>query len=378
MLPPPSELTQHVLGLCREAGFGAWGVAGVEPSAYERELREWLAAGRQGSMAWLGENLHVKADPGRLLRSARAIVMVAAWYARRGDVDAPVETGKGRVARYARGKDYHKAFKTRLHAVCDRLRAEFPGCECRAFSDIEPMPERELAARAGLGWVGKNTLVIDPRRGSWMALGGFATSLPLVAPPGQRLVADHCGTCTRCIDACPTGAITPWSVDASRCISYLTIENRGPVAAELQGKIGDWAFGCDVCQEVCPHNSARFPSAADGEAAGPANAGGPGGGAMPAGAEIRGGRATLPLLEVLGWTKEDRTRELSGSVIKRATLATLKRNAVIVLGNQAARSGDASMLERLRQLAADEREDALVRETAAGVVRRLDAASAQE
>jgi epoxyqueuosine reductase len=315
-------------------------------------------------MAWLGENLHVKADPGRLLRSARAIVMVAAWYARRGEVDAPAEAGRGRVARYARGGDYHKAFKKRLHSVCDRLREEFPGCECRAFSDIEPMPERELAARAGLGWVGKHTLVIDPKRVSLMALGGFSTSLPLVAPPEQRVAADHCGTCTRCIDACPTACITPWSVDASRCISYLTIENRGPVAEDLQERVGDWVFGCDVCQEVCPHNSARA-GASDAEPGG-------GGGGGSAGAEIRGVRSTLPLLDVLGWSKEDRTHQLSGSVIKRATLVTLKRNAVLALGNQATRSKDAAILERLRLVAADQREDALVRETAAGVVRRLE------
>ncbi|MEZ6232715.1 MAG: tRNA epoxyqueuosine(34) reductase QueG [Phycisphaerales bacterium] len=355
-LPSPTDLTRAVLDRCAAAGFERSGVATPEPSVHQRELHEWLAAGKQGSMAWLAEHLHVRTDPGRLLRGSRAIVMVAARYAARGDADAATPEGHGRIARYARGSDYHRAFKKRLHAICDELRAAYPGHECRAFTDIEPMPERELAARAGIGWIGKHTLVIEPRLGSWLVLGGFATTLPLEAPAEQRATADHCGTCTRCIDACPTACITPYGVDASRCISYLTIERREVIDPEVQGRMGDWLFGCDVCQEVCPHNSAR---------------GGDAGGASPGIPEIVGERRTLGLLDVLGWTPEDRTAALPGSVIKRATLLTLKRNALIVVGNQLARRRDGALLGRVQAIASDPDEPALLRETAVGVLARL-------
>jgi len=205
--------------------------------------------------------------------------------------------------------------------------------------------------------VGKHTLVIHPQDGSWMTLGGFATTLPLEALEDQAEAIDRCGTCTRCIEACPTGAITPYSVDASRCISYLTIERRETIAPEFHRAIGEWVFGCDVCQEVCPHNSTR-PGQAE---------------ASGVGAEAVGpGHARLPLLEVLGWTAEDRTAALSKSVIKRATLVTLKRNAVIVLGNRLLRRAEAGVLERLREIAADEAEAELVRGAAREVVERVE------
>ena len=354
-LPSPSELTRLVLDRCAAAGFERSGIATPEPSVYQQELHEWLEAGKQGTMAWLAEHLHVRTDPGRLLRGSRAIVMVAARYAPRGDVDPPTPEGHGRIARYARGSDYHRAFKKRLHAICDELRASYPGHECRAFTDIEPMPERELAARAGIGWIGKHTLVIEPRLGSWLLLGGFATTLPLQAPPEQREVPDHCGTCTRCIDACPTGCITPYSVDASRCISYLAIERREPIGPEVQSQMGDWLFGCDVCQEVCPHNSGRGPDQQRVEG-------------LP---EIAGERRTLPLLDVLGWTPEARSAALPNSVIKRATLLTLKRNAIIALGNRATGGRRESVARRLRGIVGDSAEPELLRRTAADVLVRI-------
>src|SRR5262249_20142541 len=139
----------------------------------------------------------------------------------------------------------------------DSLRERFPAEQFRAFVDTAPVMEREHAARAGLGWIGKHTLIIHPRLGSYMLLGGVLTTMDIPAPAAQRRVTDHCGTCTRCIDACPTAAITPYSVDATRCISYLTIEHRGEIDPALHEGIGDWLFGCDVCQEVCPHNGGR-------------------------------------------------------------------------------------------------------------------------
>jgi epoxyqueuosine reductase len=259
------------------------------------------------------------------------------------------------VARYARGRDYHVVMKKRLHALADALRARFAGEEFRAFVDTAPVLEREYAARAGLGWIGRNSLLIHPRVGSYVLLGGLLTTMELEAPLEQTVVADHCGTCTRCVEACPTGAIAGGgerSVDASRCISYLTIERRLPVAEEFHRAMGDWVYGCDVCQEVCPHNSARE---------------GPG---VMVREEYAPSRRGFDLLGVLGWTEEDRRREFGGSAMKRATLAMMKRNAVIAVGNELSRRADAGLRARLEEIAADEGEEGMVRETAKVVLER--------
>ncbi len=208
--------------------------------------------------------------------------------------------------------------KKRLHELCDALAAEYPGAGFRAFVDTAPVMERELSLRAGLGWIGKHTLLIHPRLGSYMLLGGVMTTLK-ISDAAAKVEPDHCGTCTRCIDACPTQAITPYSVDARRCISYLTIERRGEIEESLQSQMGEWIFGCDVCQEVCPHNSVR-PAGIEVGAAHEAYA--------PA-------REMLDAIAVLRWTEEDRRRELAGTAMTRAKLEMLKRNALIVVGNAA-------------------------------------------
>jgi epoxyqueuosine reductase len=244
--------------------------------------------------------------------------------------------------------------KRRLYALCDELRERFAGETFRAFVDTAPVMEREHAVRAGLGWFGKHTLLIHPRRGSYLLLGGIVTTLGLDSPRSQRVEADHCGTCTRCIEACPTDAITPYSVDASRCISELTIERRGMIPGEFHEAIGEWLFGCDICQEVCPHNSA------------------PGGGAgrVPVGrahAAYGPKRDSFDLLEVLGWTEADRRAAFAGSALKRAKLGMIRRNALIVAGN-VLREGDVPALRaRIEEIARDEGEEGLVRETARAV-----------
>lgn len=266
-------------------------------------------------MAYMAEHFDVRIDVRRMLEGARSVVMVADQYALRSGGPEPSRPGFGRVARYARGDDYHRVMKKRLHALCDELSGMFPQERFRVFVDTAPVLERELAARCGIGWQGKHTLIINPMLGSYLLLGGFATSLELAPPPEQRLIADHCGTCTRCIDACPTGAIRPYSVSARRCISYLTIEHRGEIEPEFFAPMGDWIFGCDVCQEVCPHNSPRS---------------GPRGSLYPAYAEKRTG---FDLLEVLGWTEDDRREAFKGSSMKRAKLEMIRRNAAIAAGN---------------------------------------------
>lgn len=354
----PAAAATLALRLCEELGFAAAGIAEAVPSAHADNLRDWLAQGKHGSMDYLARHVETRLDPARVLQGARTAIVVADRYAERGSVDGLTPPMHGRVARYARGRDYHAVVKRRLHALCDRLREAMPGEEFRAVVDTAPVLERELAARAGIGWVGKHTLVIRPGQGSYLLLGCVLTTatLKLAAEP----VADHCGTCTRCIDACPTRAITPYSVDASRCISYLTIERRLPIDPALYAPIGDWLYGCDVCQEVCPHNSASTERPARD---------------APAKSPIREDYAprfaSLDLLEVLGWGAADRSRALSGSAMKRATLAMLKRNAILVLGNELAWAPHAAALERVRAIAGDGDEPEMVREAALAVLARL-------
>lgn len=317
---PPQNLTRDTLALCRAHGFALAGVCDTAPSAHADDLHAWLAAGKHGSMEWLSNHTDLRTDPAQILPGARSIVMVADLYASRADDNAePVIPGRGRVARYARGEDYHKTIKTRLHTICDELRARFPDAGFRAFVDTAPVPERELAARAGLGWIGKHTLLINPRIGSWLLLGGFLTTLDL--DHNRAPEPDHCGSCSRCIDACPTGAIEPYQVDASRCVSYLTIERREAIAEAFHTPMADWIFGCDICQEVCPHNSRR-DAAALGEH----------GAVVPDRYQNRPG--SFDLLEVIGWDAGARAAALRGTAMKRATLDMWHRNAAIAAHNQ--------------------------------------------
>jgi epoxyqueuosine reductase len=337
-----------IAGRCERLGFALCGVCGVEESARATEYDAWIAAGKHGSMEYLARNAEVRKRPELLLPGARSVIVVGDLYRAREVVGGesggglaevqsasqptplptplPPPSGRGsglavvsgRIARYAQGRDYHKVMKKRLHELCDALAAEHPGAGFRAFVDTAPVMERELALRAGLGWIGKHTLLIHPRLGSSMLLGGVMTTLE-ISDAAAKVEPDHCGTCTRCIDACPTQAITPYSVDASRCISYLTIERRGEIDESLQAQMGEWIFGCDVCQEVCPHNSVR-PAGSDVGVAHGAYA--------PA-------REMLDAIAVLRWTEEDRRRELAGTAMTRAKLEMLKRNALIVVGNAA-------------------------------------------
>ena len=311
-------------------------------------------------MSYMARNVPVRLDPRRLLDGARSVVMVADQYWTREDArDEPTPAGHGRIARYARGRDYHAVIKRRLHALCDDLRRRYPGNALRAFVDTAPVMERELAQRAGLGWIGKHTLLIHPRLGSYVFLGGFVTTLDLEPTPEEQRIEDHCGSCTRCIDACPTGAIGPYTVNASRCISYLTIENKDRTPGRFFGAIDDWVFGCDVCQEVCPHNSPRTDRVDVGAARG----------------EYHPGRSTMDLLDVLGWRREDRQEAFRGSSMKRAGLGMIKRNAVIAAAN-AIKSGRApELLPHVQRVADDEDETDLARQTARDVLASIEPAS---
>ncbi|MEO0513131.1 MAG: tRNA epoxyqueuosine(34) reductase QueG [Planctomycetota bacterium] len=361
---PDTSLSERILARCAGLGFARAGVCRVEPSAYESELRAWLEAGKHGEMGYLADQLAQRLDPTLVLPGVRSVVMVADRYAARGPGPKPgpkpgPEQGAGRIARYAQGRDYHRVIKRRLHALADALRDELGhGHGFRSFVDSAPVLEREHAARAGLGWVGKHTLLIDPELGSYFLIGGVYTTLDLPEPAGQRVVSDHCGTCTRCIDACPTDAITPYSVDATRCISYLTLEHRSPIDDVFYPAMGDWLAGCDICQEVCPHNAPR--ARADDR---------------PVNKAYGGGRASLPVLDVLGWDADRRRDALTSSALKRVRLEMFKRNAAVVAGNLLAEGrlapGDAALLVgRLLELATDADEPEMVRAAARWAVTR--------
>lgn len=333
-----AALSRWVIGVCTAPGpgglaFTAAGVCEAAPPSPEDAgvFTRWLAEGRHGDMAYLAQQAAERLDPQRVLPGARSVVMVAdRYHPRDGGRDAQAEAERdgaprGVIARYARGRDYHGSIKRRLHRLADALRAAFPGSELRSFADTAPVLERRFAQRAGLGWLAKNAMLIHPRHGSYLLLGGFLTTLdlPTPGPDVQPLLTDFCGSCTRCIDACPTQAIArqPLAgpgvarVDGTRCISYLTIEHRGAIDPALAPRVGERVFGCDACQEVCPHNSPR-PWQLD----------------QPAHADYTPRRATIPLLEMAGWSDADRAAQ-TASPLKRATAAMLRRNALTALDN---------------------------------------------
>jgi epoxyqueuosine reductase len=230
-------------------GFVACGITDLSPTPHGAELDAWLATGRAGTMRYLHRQARKRKEPQRIDRSARSAVVVLDNYY---SPDQPADDEPPRVAKYARGGDYHRVTLERVEQLADFLR-QHGARVARAYTDAGPVPERELAQRAGLGWIGKNTMLIRPGIGSFFFIGSILTDLALPIDPPFAL--DHCGGCTRCLEACPTQAITePRLLDATRCISYLTIEHRGPIPDELAPSFGGWAFGCDICNDVCPWN----------------------------------------------------------------------------------------------------------------------------
>jgi epoxyqueuosine reductase len=237
-----------------DLGFDLCGVSAAERHPRLARLADWIAEGRAGDMAYLARSLDERLDPSRVLATARSVVSVASIYNTEPPTDAG-EPGAGRasIARYARGTDYHDVLRARLRELVAWMAAAAgPGFEAFSAVDNAPIQERVYAEQAGLGWIGKNTCLINPQLGSWMVLGEVLVSQMLEA---DRPAVDQCGTCTRCLEACPTGALpSAYTLDATRCLSYLTIERRGPVDPELRPAIREQVFGCDICQDVCPWN----------------------------------------------------------------------------------------------------------------------------
>jgi len=327
----------------------------------QRRFAEWIAAGRSGEMEWLkradesGEML--RGDLRRAMPWARSVVVCALNY----NADAPLsidaaDAKAGWIARYAwsggeggKGADYHDVMLPQLRRLEAEMKEKFgPECETRCYVDTGPIVERGYAERAGVGWIGKNTCVLNQEVGSWLLLGVIVTSVPLAREALAMAAADRCGTCTRCIDACPTDAlVAPRQMDASLCIAYLTIEKKGAIAEELRGKMGRQVFGCDICQDVCPWN-AHAPVVRES--------------AMPPREEL-----VNPALEWLAaMDGAEFKRWFRGSPLERTGKKRLLRNVAIAMGN----SGDGEFLPRLREWAAGD--DAVLAEAAAWAVRELE------
>ena len=252
----PGPLTAALKQKALELGFQLAGACpAVTPAGFDR-FRQWLAAGYAGEMRYLADRADARQHPRFVLDGCRSLLMLAATYPA-ADL-SPAGPGEGKVSRYALGDDYHDLLHARLHQLADFHRRLLPGAKVRGVVDTAPLLEREFAQLAGLGWIGKNTLLLNRRLGSWFFLAALLTTAELSYD--QPMETGHCGTCRACLDACPTGALVDaWKLDARRCISYLTIELGSPVPQDLRAPLGDWVFGCDVCQEVCPWNQRALP-----------------------------------------------------------------------------------------------------------------------
>lgn len=234
-------------------GFDAVGITSIERNAHAAELDRWLAAGHAGTMTYLHRQAQKRKEPARIMPGARAAVVTLSNYFHGSTDPAAEPRGAARVAQYAWSADYHRVLGARLERLAGAIRDVVPGAATRCYVDTGPVPERELAQRAGLGWIGKNMMLIHPTLGSFTFIGVVLTDADLAAD--LPFDADRCGTCRRCLDACPTDAFpAPRDLDARRCIAYLTIEKRGAFTAPERAMVGDWVFGCDICQDVCPWN----------------------------------------------------------------------------------------------------------------------------
>lgn len=344
---PATETVEDALR--REAariGFDLIGIApAARPAGFE-SLVTWLNAGHAGEMSYLDRRRAAYEHPRAVLSTVRSVVAVALNY-HNLPPSADIEDSQGRVSRYAWGdRDYHAVLRERLDQLADVLHAAAPGCRTRCVVDTAPLLERDFARLAGLGWFGKNTMLINRRIGSWFFLGALLTDLELT--PDAPHETAHCGTCTRCLEACPTDAfVEPYVLDARKCISYLTIELRDqPVPAALREGMGEWLFGCDVCQDVCPWN--RKPPLSDEPAFRPR-------------ADLR----PADCAELLSLDEEQFQDRFAGTPLLRPGRSALLRNACLVLGN----AGDPGSVPALSRALTDH--DPLVRGAAAWALGRI-------
>ena len=341
--------SQTIKDRAYELGFDRCGVAPAAGFPELARLREWIDRGYAGEMAYMGRTADRRADVRRIQPSARSVIATATNY----NVDRPYSTeardrSRARIARYAWGEDYHDLLRRRLDALLAWMREQAEGpFEARVYADTGPVQERVYAQYAGVGWIGKNTCVIDPELGSWILLGEIICSLPL-EPDTPAL--DQCGTCALCLDACPTGAIVePWVLDATRCLSYLTIELKGAIPEAPREALGAHVFGCDICQDVCPWNAAP-PVSPD-----------PAWQPRPALDQPR-------LVDLWRRSDEELHAAVAGGPLTRPKLHGLRRNLAVAMGN----SGDEAAVEALSEPRTDPSiEEPLVAEHVDWALRRL-------
>jgi epoxyqueuosine reductase len=334
-----AAIRARLTGLARDLGFQQLGVTGVDLAEDEARLEQWLAEGRHGEMNFMARHGRLRSRPAELIPGTARVICV------RMDCFPPdavpageilADPGKAYVARYALGRDYHHIVRKRLQKLADALVAEIGPFGYRAFVDSAPVLEKPLARNAGLGWIGKHTNLINSRAGSLFVLGELFTDLPL---PVDTPEADHCGSCSACLPACPTGAITaPYQLDARRCISYLTIEYHGVIPEEFRALMGNRVFGCDDCQLVCPWN--KFAQQA-----------------RDPGFKARNGLDGAELATLFRWTEAEFLRRTEGSALRRLGYGRWLRNLAIALGNA---PGAAAVVLALRER--EEHPDEVVRE----------------
>ena len=299
----------------QELGFADLGISDLDLGEHPQRLDRWLAQGRHGSMGWMWRHRKLRADPTRLVPGTIRLLSARMNYAPRPeDALARLDDGvSGAIARYALGRDYHKVVRRRLAKVAKHLGQLVPGANARAFTDSAPVLEKAIAAKAGLGWIGKNTLLLNKTMGSFFFLGEIFTDVPL--PVDAQVAQNHCGACTACMTACPTRAITgPGQLDARRCIAYLTIEHKGDIEESLREKMGNRIFGCDDCQLVCPWNKFAKPTEI-------------------ADFSPRSPFANGRLLDFWGWSEEKFLRLTTGMALRRLSYEQWQRNLAIALGN---------------------------------------------
>lgn len=309
------RLASDIKAWGRDLGFQQIGITDIDLSAAETHLLNWLGAGRHGEMTYMAAHGARRSRPAQLRPGTLRVISARMDYLpQRAAAIATVlvDGQRGFVSRYALGRDYHKVLRARLQKLVERIRTRTATLSCRVFTDSAPVLEKALAEKAGLGWIGKHTNLVDRHAGSWFFLGEIYTDLPL---PIDRPGSDHCGSCHACIDICPTGAIVaPYQLDARRCISYLTIELRGPIPRELRPLMGNRIFGCDDCQLVCPWN--RF--------------------ARPTGETDflpRHGLDAAALTELFAWSETQFLHRTEGSPIRRVGYTGWLRNIAVALGN---------------------------------------------
>jgi epoxyqueuosine reductase len=310
-----TALTADIRAWGRELGFAEIGVADTELSVEEARLLAWLDAGRHGEMDYMARHGVRRARPALLVPGTLRVISVRLDYlppGARNSESVLADNGKAYISRYALGRDYHKVLRERLHRLAERIHDAVGEFRYRVFTDSAPVLEVALAAKAGLGWRGKHTLLLTREAGSFFFLGEIYTDLPL--PPTPAATA-HCGSCRACLDACPTGAIVaPYELDARRCISYLTIELKGSIPEDLRPLIGNRVYGCDDCQLVCPWNKYAQPSTESDFA-------------------VRNGLDDSSLVTLFAWTSSEFEERLRGSAIRRIGYERWLRNLAVGLGN---------------------------------------------